>query len=248
MIFRYHHMADQLLERSTLLDTITLRPGDNVEEERDTTSTSIQVNPSGIVPYPAVIGRDDTAEIIIAAALWNNANHVRKDKLKSKASDYVEVDNDIGNKAFHYTLACRWVGNKIDPYPPQGQKSDGYPTAYQCLQASIGRTRTKEDTTVRNHTQQHLTHAIHRIRTTMKVHKPYGICTAVPVYLFLSMLTSSMIYSCFGSGLTILKLPWLLHPLKSVLTSVSTVLVGFMSYLRWFVKLRACNDVKYISF
>jgi hypothetical protein len=231
MIFRYHYMADQLLERCRHLDTISIRPGDIVDDERDTTTTSIQVDPTGRVPYPARISRDDTAEVIVAAALWNNRNH---NLSKAKSSNFITVDENIDDKSFHYTLACRWVGNNMDPYPAQGHASDGHPTAYQCLQSVLSRTHDE-------------TNSINRPKM-----KPYGICAALPVYLFISLFISSIVYNCIGWGDTVGKLPSLmkpiLFPLKHVFSTVFTFVFGSLHYLQWIINLRSYKNVKYISF
>ena len=244
MIFRYHHMADQLLEKCSRLDTITIRPGDIVDDERDATTTSIQVNPTGSVPYPARISRDDTAEVIVAAALWNNRNH---EVTKAKSSSFVSVDDNVDDKSFHYTLACRWVGNEMDPYPAQGHASDGHPTAYQCLQSTLRRTKSNETNSIyRTNGVQPLNN-----RLTLKM-KPYGICAALPVYMFISLFVSSVVYNCVGLGRTGWKLPWfikpIMFPLKHVFTTMITFIFGTLHYLQWIVNLRSYKNVKYISF
>ena len=240
MIFRYHFMADQLLERCSHLDTIAIRPGDIVDDERDAATTSIQVNPSGSVPYPARISRDDTAEVVVAAALWNNRNHLgRNDKSKLTLLNSVNANDDsIDDKSFHYTLACRWVGNEMDPYPAQGHISEGHPTAYQCLQSTLG--RTNDETIIRP-------------KGIQPKLKPYGIFAAVPVYVFISLLMSSIFYNCIGAGQNNLgKLPGfmkpILTPLKHVLTTAFTFAAGSLHYIQWIVNLRSYKNVKYISF
>ena len=239
MIFRYHYMADQLLEQCTHLDTITVRPGDIVDDERDSTTTSIQINPTGRVPYPARISREDTAEVVVAAALWNNRNHAgRKEKYTTKSSnaDNIEDDDDVNDKSFHYTLACRWVGNEMDPYPAQGHVTDGHPTAYQCLQSTLG-----------GHTIHDATTKIHRPKKELK---PYGICAAIPVYMFISLLLSSIVFNLVGSVPKLpqlMKLP-LLFPLKHALSTILTFVGGFLHYLQWMINLRSYKNIKYISF
>ena len=243
MIFRYHFMTDQLLERCSYLDTIAIRPGDIVDDERDAATTSIQVNPTGIVPYPARISRDDTAEVIVAAALWNNRNHAgRNDNAKLTSFNSInidDVDDDVNDNEFHYNLACRWVGNELDPYPAQGHVSDGHPTAYQCLQSTLGRMHHDETN-------------IHRTNGVLPKIKPYGICAAVPVYTFILLLLSSIVYNCIEAGQNVLKLPWflkpILFPLKHAVTAMITFAVGSLNYLQCIVKLRSHNNVKYISF
>ena len=48
------------------------------------------------------------------------------------------------NGPFHYTLACRWVGEELDPYPNQGKKSDGKIDAQTSLQTALKQIRREE--------------------------------------------------------------------------------------------------------
>jgi len=50
MVFRYQDMAEKTLEASALIETVTLRPGDLVGEERNVNTTTLQVDPLGSVP------------------------------------------------------------------------------------------------------------------------------------------------------------------------------------------------------
>jgi hypothetical protein len=254
MIFRYHHMTDQLLERCKHLDTIIVRPGDIVDDERDPTTTSIQVSSLGKVLYPARISRDDTAEVVVAAALYNpnnnnvNQNDHRRYKSKIKSNTSINAVNSQSNNAndniepFHYTLACRWVGDQMDPYPAQGHISYGHPNAYQCLQSTIGTMRDDEGKNQSLPKQSFTT-----IKTTL-----YGICAAIPVYLVLSMMIHSIVSHCLGVGQIPCKLPRFMnsiaHPLKSIYISLITFLFGSLHYTKWIINLRSCNNVKYISF
>ena len=49
------------------------------------------------------------------------------------------MDNEkaVIDEPFHYTLACRWVGEELDPYPPQGKKADGKIDAQIALQKTL---------------------------------------------------------------------------------------------------------------
>jgi hypothetical protein len=72
MVFRYQDMAERLLGASRLIETVILRPGDLVDEERDVKTTSLQVDPYGVVPSPARIGRQDVADLAVAAAMFDS--------------------------------------------------------------------------------------------------------------------------------------------------------------------------------
>lgn len=111
MTFRYHAMAEQALRSNCTVPSVILRPGDLVNYQRNTQTTWLQIHPSGILPSPSIIGRDDVATIAIAA---------------------LESDN---NRT--YTLAMRWVGEHMYPQP-QGKKEEGFPTAKECFDALKG--------------------------------------------------------------------------------------------------------------
>jgi hypothetical protein len=69
------------------------------------------VDASGKLPFPARVGRSDVAALAIAA-----------------------TEPGILHADKSYTLACRWVGEDIQP-KPQGVKEDGFATAVDCLRA-----------------------------------------------------------------------------------------------------------------
>lgn len=108
MTFLYHAMAEQALRTNCTVPSVILRPGDLVNYPRDTETTWLQIHPSGVLPSPSIIGRDDVASIAIAA-LQSDDNRT-------------------------YTLAVRWVGEHMYPQP-QGKKEEGFPTAKECFSA-----------------------------------------------------------------------------------------------------------------
>ena len=63
-------------------------------------TTALQVSISGEVESPAVVGRDDVADLVVASTLFPSKN-----------------ETSLNGDAFHYTLGVRWVGNELDPYP-----------------------------------------------------------------------------------------------------------------------------------
>ena len=121
-----------------------------------------------------------------------------------------------GSAPFHYTLGVRWVGDDMDPYPSQGRLSDGLEDASKCMKRAINQMeRSKKQQQQRRKMlvdkqknmakpgslsfpgtqQRQLSDTVLRManqmtRTTRQASrglKPYGICVAVPVYLFLSL-------------------------------------------------------------
>jgi hypothetical protein len=111
MTFRYHAMAEQALRTNCTVPSIILRPGDLINYQRNTQTTWLQIHPSGVLPSPSIIGRDDVATIAIAA-LQSDDNRT-------------------------HTLAVRWVGEHMYPQP-QGKREEGFPTAKECFDALKG--------------------------------------------------------------------------------------------------------------
>lgn len=70
-VTRFEFLGEQLLEKSRLIDTIILRPGEVTDIERDSNSTSLQLCIDGDVPSPnlGLVGRDDIADLAVVAAL-----------------------------------------------------------------------------------------------------------------------------------------------------------------------------------
>jgi hypothetical protein len=210
MVFRYQDMAEKILEASHLIDTVTLRPGDLVDEERNATTTTLQVDPSGQVPFPARIGREDVAALAVAAALFQSEN-----------------DSDESNsvRPFHYTFGCRWASECMDPYPAQGKKIHGFASASLGIQSAVNKLKQKEKRRRKKKDQarDELHSSLAQIsysRTIPRPTKPYGICVAIPVYLLLSMMAKSIF---------MLALPYIpgLRPLLSNVGNLLQVLAAF---------------------
>lgn len=123
MVFRYHSMAENVLAASPWIDTVTLRAGDLVEDERNETSTSLQVLHTGRVASPAIVGKDDVAALAVASGLFPT----KREK-----------------EPFHYCLACRWASEDISPYPAQGKKSDGFSSAHLSIQSAVRKLRKRK--------------------------------------------------------------------------------------------------------
>lgn len=103
-------MCERALADSKL-SYVVLRPGGLAEDVRDRETTNVQIAPSGELPVPGRIGRDDVAALSIAAC---------------------EVIPP-GSKS--YTLACRCCG-EVKP-KPQGVKEDGHATAEKCMEKLV---------------------------------------------------------------------------------------------------------------
>lgn len=89
---------------------VILCPGGLSNDIRDDSITNLQVDPSGALPFPCRIGRDDVAALCVAAI----------------------VDTpDILPANKSYTLACRWVG--AVGTKSQGTKQAGFASASECM-------------------------------------------------------------------------------------------------------------------
>lgn len=131
LVFRYHDMAERLLESSPHIDTFVIRPGDLCDDERNVTTTALQVDSSGSLPLPSRVGREDVAALAIASAFF------REPDRSDANADRNQHSSRSQQGAKHHTLAVRWVGDQIYPYPPQGCRGDGHLDALSGLQAAL---------------------------------------------------------------------------------------------------------------
>jgi len=135
---RYHYLCEQYLRSQSKVPYVILRPGGLADEERDTEKTFLQVEPSGYLPPPGRIPRSDVAALAVSAC-----------------------DENILPLQSRYTLGIRAVG-EMKP-KPQGEKSDGFISAKECLLSLAQNTPSEEV-------------------VTDVVKKPYGIAVGLFVY------------------------------------------------------------------
>jgi hypothetical protein len=209
--FRYQDMAERILQESNVVDTVIIRPGDLVDDERDVNVTSVQVSASGSVPSPAQIGREDVATLAVASATFATQN------LTDENGKQLTL-----NQPFHYTFACRWVGQGLDPYPSQGRRQEGHPDAGVAFRRSLRDVQRKERLKKRTKSYQRIddsssyremitrmAHKVEHRRHSIQRSKPYGICTAVAIYVFLALTIKTIIlpYLPYIPGGTVYMLP-----------------------------------------
>lgn len=108
---RWGLLCEQALYASKI-PTVVLRPGGLAGDARNASTTNLQVDVSGKLPFPGRVGRTDVAALAVASI--------------------TELPVDVVPTKF--VLACRWCGEGVQPRP-QGVKEDGYSTAVECLQA-----------------------------------------------------------------------------------------------------------------
>jgi hypothetical protein len=247
MVVRYHEMADALVAASDLLDTVVVRPGELVDDERDEDLVAVQVQvddyqlqnqtaaaaatlataPEDVVTTPscdwspARVGRDDVAAVLAAVAV----------------APWLTDDATAAVTAVHYTLAVRWAGDAqaMAPYPAQGSYADGCQQAAESLQKAV-QTRRKQGP----------------VRTTDAralwckwSRKPYGLCVAIPLYLALALVLRKLgraVFFCLASSRQ--GAPWMAAP------------VALWSHFHWHAWwqavgrfcVRKAPAVQYISF
>lgn len=68
-MMRYEDRIEKMLKKSSLLDTVTVRVGEIVKEERNFNTTSLQLSTSGVVPSPSVVGIEDVSELVAVTSL-----------------------------------------------------------------------------------------------------------------------------------------------------------------------------------
>lgn len=198
MVFRYQDMTEQLLQSSSLIDTIILRPGDLSDEERNVTTTALQVDPSGSLPSPSRVGREDVASLALSSAL-----------LPMLKENVTRVDDNVRPQAVHYTLAVRWVGENLHPYPAQGTFKDGFASAQACLRHVFRNTNPTTTKLLRN--------------------KPYAVCTAIPVYAVLFLLLRSVKQSILPLAFSYLPGRFYISLFLSRICEVAALLFGILA-------------------
>jgi hypothetical protein len=251
MVFRYQDMAERLLEASSLIETVVLRPGDLVDEDRDVQTTSLQVCPSGRLPSPSRVGRDDVAALAVSAALFDSKTSSKDDK-NSEAGEH-EIE-----EPFHYTLAVRWAGEDLSPFPAQGRLKDGMPDANLCLQDALRKLSTDRAKPSLRRTKRRAAYpeTVLRFATTLQASrrsKPYGVCVAVPLYLILALFARSLFHSVasFFPGQRWIRpvftpvWDFIAMSIAAVMARVGVLFQGRLPSWKW-VSWRA--NPKYISF
>jgi hypothetical protein len=112
---RYNLLGEQALAAGKV-PYVILHPGGLSDAPRNTSTTNLQVDPSGALPFPSRIGRDDVAALCVTAA-------------DTDGSEVLPTDQS-------YVLACRWVGENMEP-KPQGAMGDGFSTVSECLERLV---------------------------------------------------------------------------------------------------------------
>jgi hypothetical protein len=241
-------MAERILQESSVVETVIIRPGDLVDDERDVNTTSVQVSASGSVASPARIGREDVATLAVASAIFATQNITDKNGNPLTSND-----------PFHYTFACRWVGQDLDPYPAQGRKLEGHPDASVAFRRSLRDIQRKEQMEERRKVHQkidepssyremitRMAQKLERRRHRNQRSKPHGICTAITIYMFLALTVKTILlpYLLYIPGGTEYILPALYRIHRWIAAAYSFLLERLVSILPKLVKRKKV----YISF
>uniref|UniRef100_A0A6U3A8A9 NAD(P)-binding domain-containing protein n=1 Tax=Entomoneis paludosa TaxID=265537 RepID=A0A6U3A8A9_9STRA len=205
MAFRYHDMAEKALEESRLLDTVVIRPGDLVEDERPD-GVSLQVDSAESIPHPSIVGREDVAALAVASTLLPAHHFARPSKQRPKST----LSNDLRlrrigkspllapstSPPYHCTLGLRWTGDAIamQPFPAQGLASDGHEEAKQGLRKALKEDRRKRDdgTIVMLKQDDAKRKNLQPLLKERKL-KPYGVFVAIPVYLMMAVFVTTLL-------------------------------------------------------
>lgn len=116
LVFRSQEQCEKLLLSSDIVDTIVLRPGDLVDEKRNQTITSLEVDVDGYLPSPCYVGRQDVADFATVAALSKLEPQRLKRRQNGKGIDVegsgrgADNSNDSNSNASSNTL--RRTNNK----------------------------------------------------------------------------------------------------------------------------------------
>jgi len=103
-VFKYQEKCEKLLMSTNVLDTIILRPGDLVDEERNLNTTSLQVNMDGSsLPLPCYVGREDVAQLATIASLYELEPRVKKQKKRRSGSN--DDDDEKGDGSSSTSLS-----------------------------------------------------------------------------------------------------------------------------------------------
>lgn len=158
---------------------------------KDVKTTGIQVSPSGMVPSPSRISREDVADLAVSAATFES------------------IDSGTGSREpFHYTFGMRWVGEEMAPFPSQGRKNDGLPNANLALKRALStiykseaRSKSRKQLVANKSKRKkegrqsdlvlRLASQIQRRKSRVQ---PHGICVALPVYFLLALFVKAMLY------------------------------------------------------
>lgn len=189
----------------------------------------MQVDPTGQVETPAVVSREDVASLAVASALFKSPREVEaanarvmdaatnsNDDNSMPTSESTSLSSGGGSsiqqqrhQPFHCNLAVRWVGNDMDPYPAQGSKRDGFPTAQVALERALKviKSSEKKERTLALRLQRERAgsaaySALEETYSEMALRlaenfqlqrksktrlKPYGIVSAIPAYFVLGL-------------------------------------------------------------
>lgn len=137
LVFRYQEKCEKLLSRSTLVDSIVLRPGDLLDDVRNETTTTMSVNVDGKLPSPVYVGRDDVASLATLLALSDLEPPTKGKKeaiglngttvMSTIVPRAAKLSNRRGNPEEdprHWNIAVGWTG----------RNGRGYPNAGKCME------------------------------------------------------------------------------------------------------------------
>lgn len=207
-----------------------------ISSSQDYNTTFLQVDPSGTLPYPAIVSREDVASLAVSSALFG-------------ASVLTNTTEAHKVAPFHMTLALRWVGECAEHHPSQGVKTDGAKDAEKCLEQilkgsrkSIKRSRRRQFKTM----QAYHPTLVRFMKMRRRSLKPYAIFAAVPVYLMLTLITMTLLQQ-----LPFHQIPGYYRALSFIVRLQQGILAAIMTKLtnalNWFIT-KMSQQKSYFSF
>jgi hypothetical protein len=198
---------------------------------QDVNTTSLQVSHTGYVPFPARVSRDDVASLAVAAAMFQTPRY------QDDVEDTIITTNQ---EAFHYTLACRWVGQHLDPFPPQGVMALGSKDATTALRRTLkvieknerrkrALERTRRETNGGPGDLGVASPQVGNLSHRKKQQQPHGVCVAVPVYIMLGLFARTILHALFeilpgGPTLLVQLNQWFLFGASLIMGKLGTIL------------------------
>lgn len=215
LVFRYQEKCEKLLLSSNLVDVIILRPGDLVDNVRNTTSTFIGVDIDGSLPLPLEVGREDVAALSCLAALsdldtnyktqgtrsfTDNSNgedtkpQEKQNKNQSSRSQRLRELRKNQMTSKKWTIGVGWTSDK----------HLGYRNIENCMEAIVKQEDKRTKRERRKHAMRN-SRPLFRLlmnpvqskikRIKQQTVKPYGVFVMLPMIFCVYPAFASILYS-----------------------------------------------------
>lgn len=188
------------------------------------------------------MGREDVAALAVASAMFQTENVTESKSL------FASTDETEQPPPFHMTLGVRWCGEIDPPHAGmQGSRNDGHGDAhaglYNVLFGSEKSIRRKRRRKVNPNLLRKFAQKLTRRRL-----KPYAIFVAIPVYIMLALMMSSLLPYAPGFSERVFPIlrDQVLPKLRESVQGASTAIIEKIPDVRRWVSLGRTPS-KYIS-